>query len=230
MDNKKQIDKDPTRRGLTRNAGELITLLRQQTPIPEESFRWQCSVSEAYDLLAACYCIEVEGRQRTCVFDPDTHDHILRLAKWFTDQADTHYGVMIIGGVGNGKTTLMRSVKNAMFHMNRERSGNYQLDHQLVIRNARYVTDADRFHQCLAIDDLGLEPLEKMSFGNIETPTSDVLYHRYEKRMFTVVTSNLALRPNDSGVPTIRQRYGDRLADRFNEMFIVIPFTNMSYR
>lgn len=187
-------------------------------------------MDEAFDLLSACYCIEVENRQRTCVFDPDTHDHILRLAKWFTDHADTHYGVMFIGGFGNGKTTLMRAIKRAMFHMNRDRSGSYQMDHQLIIREARNITDADRFHQCLAIDDLGLEPLEKMSFGNVETPTSDVLYHRYEKRMFTVVTSNLALRANDSGVPTLRQRYGDRLADRFNEMFKVIGFYNQSYR
>jgi DNA replication protein DnaC len=196
----------------------------------KEDFRFDCSADEACVLLTECYRIEVENRQRTCAMDQDTRGHVLDLARWITDPTDTHYGVMLIGGLGNGKTTLMRALKRAMFYMNRNCSGDYQLEWQMVIRAARSVTADDRFHKCLGIDDLGTEPLERMSYGNIETPTTDVLYHRYEKRLFTVVTTNLALQPNDSGVPTLRQRYGDRLADRFSEMFHIIRFYNQSYR
>lgn len=226
--NKKQ--KDPDERGQIRDAGLLIRQLRSQTPT-RESFKWDNMTAEqAEQLLRASYQVEVESRARTCDFDNDTTGHILDLARWITDPADTHYGIMLIGGLGNGKTTLMRALKRAMFHVNRDRSGDFQLEWQMIVRNARDVGEGDSFHKCLGIDDLGTEPLEKMSYGNIIMPTTDVLYHRYEKRLFTIVTTNLALQQNDSGVPTLRQRYGDRLADRFNEMFHIIRFYNQSYR
>ena len=55
-----------------------------------------------------------------------------------------------------------------------------------------------------------------------------MLTYRYDRRLPTFVTTNLAQRPEDG--ETLRQRYGDRLADRFNEMFFVIAFYNQSYR
>lgn len=203
--------------------------LRQMTPT-RESFKFPMSTEEAMDILTACYRIEVEERGRTCVLDQPTRDHIYKLARWVTDPTDTHFGVMLIGGLGNGKTTLMRALERALWYINKDESFNQQQDAQLFIRNAKAITEQDKYIKSLGIDDLGTEPIEQMAYGNVITPTTDLLYHRYEKRLFTVVTTNLALQPNDSGVPTLRQRYGDRLADRMNEMFHVIPFYNNSYR
>lgn len=188
------------------------------------------TAEQAAEILTASYQVEVECRGRTCDLDQPTRQHIDRMAHFLTDPADTHYGVMLIGGIGNGKTTMMYALQRAMWFVNRTKPYETQRDWQMIIRGARHVTEDDRWPKCLGIDDLGLEPLEKMSFGTIVTPSSDVLYHRYEKRLFTIVTTNLALQPNSDGVSTIRQRYGDRLADRFKEQYIIIPFHNPSYR
>lgn len=75
----------------------------------------------------------------------------------------------------------------------------------------------------LAIDDLGTEPVEVMDYGNIITPVIDLLTKRYEAQLFTNVTTNLD--PKD-----IRKRYGDRIADRLNEMMAKIVYRNPTYR
>ena len=75
----------------------------------------------------------------------------------------------------------------------------------------------------LAIDDLGTEPVEVMDYGNIITPIIDLLTKRYEAQLFTILTTNLD--PKD-----IRKRYGDRIADRLNEMMAKIVYRNPTYR
>ena len=75
----------------------------------------------------------------------------------------------------------------------------------------------------LGIDDLGTEPLVIMDYGNEKTPIVDLLSMRYENRLFTIVTTNLTPKQ-------IRERYGERIADRFNEMMEVVIFKNPSYR
>ena len=70
----------------------------------------------------------------------------------------------------------------------------------------------------LAIDDLGVEPTDVMSYGNIISPLSRLLEKRYEARLFTIITSNL--KPTD-----VTRKYGKRIGDRLNE-FYKIEFTN----
>ena len=74
-----------------------------------ESFKWDCTREQAVEILRACYISEVESRHRKCLMDQATEGHIFRLATWITDPNDTHFGVMMIGGVGSGKTTLLRA-------------------------------------------------------------------------------------------------------------------------
>ena len=75
----------------------------------------------------------------------------------------------------------------------------------------------------LAIDDLGTEPAEVLDYGNVLNPAIDLLSARYTDQLFTVVTTNLTPKQ-------IREHYGDRIADRFNEMFERIVFYNSTYR
>ena len=194
----------------------------------QENFKWQCTRQQAIDLLRACYTAEVESRHRTCVMDEATEGHIFRLASWLTDLTDTHFGVMFIGGVGNGKTTLLRALQRGYWWMMQDESCDYQTEYRLDIVNAKQLSDTNKTWQKLGIDELGIEPVEVQNYGNITTPSSDVLTYRYDRRLPTFVTTNLAQRPDDG--ETLRQRYGDRLADRFNEMFYVILFSNQSYR
>jgi DNA replication protein DnaC len=73
------------------------------------------------------------------------------------------------------------------------------------------------------IDDLGAERKEIQEYGNVLTPMVDLLEHRYSRRLFTVVTTNL-------DASQLGEKYGARLRDRFREMFIVVPFSNKSFR
>lgn len=75
----------------------------------------------------------------------------------------------------------------------------------------------------LAIDDLGVEPVETQAYGNIYYPVIDVLTKRYDKQLFTMITTNLT--PAE-----IRDKYGERIADRLNEMMAKIIFRNETYR
>ena len=75
----------------------------------------------------------------------------------------------------------------------------------------------------LAIDDIGCEPAEVMSYGNILTPTVELLMARYDMQLYTMFTTNIMPKK-------IKDRYGERIADRLREMMYIIPFTNQTYR
>ena len=75
----------------------------------------------------------------------------------------------------------------------------------------------------LGIDDLGTGPSEVLDYGNVYTPVIDLLTKSYEEQLFTIITTNLT--PQQ-----IREHYGDRIADRLNEMVKKIVFSNGTYR
>ena len=193
-----------------------------------DSFKWDCTRDQAVDILRACYIAEVQSRDRECIMDDATEGHIFRMASWLTDHKDNHFGVMMIGGVGSGKTTMLRALQRGYWWMMQDESCDFQREYRLDIVNAKQLNDTNKTWQKLGIDELGIEPIEVQQYGNITTPSSDVLTYRYDRRLPTFVTTNLAQDKRDG--ETLRDRYGDRLADRFNEMFYVIGFYNKSYR
>ena len=77
--------------------------------------------------------------------------------------------------------------------------------------------------ELLAIDDVGTEPSVVKVWGNEISPFVDTIYYRYDRQLFTIMTSNL-------NVEDLANKYGERIADRFTEMFDRIPFINHSYR
>ena len=68
-----------------------------------------------------------------------------------------------------------------------------------------------------------MEPTEVVEYGNVLNPIIDLIEYRYLRQLFTLVTTNLT-------AEQIRKKYGNRIADRFNEMLEVIVFKNQSYR
>jgi DNA replication protein DnaC len=142
---------------------------------------------------------------------------------------------MMCGTCGNGKTTLLYTLQSAINDLHR--CGHFEFlgkEFRIGLRivDAKDITeiakDLDelkqyRLQQMLAIDDLGKEPTEVLNFGNVVSPVVDLLEYRYNHQLFTVVTTNLT--PKE-----IREKYGARIADRFNEMLEVIRFQDISYR
>lgn len=76
----------------------------------------------------------------------------------------------------------------------------------------------------LFIDDAGVEKEKYLCYGNPITPVADIIDHRYIRRKKTIFTTNL--------VPAeLCSRYGERIADRMNEDYAFIMYSNHpSYR
>ena len=75
----------------------------------------------------------------------------------------------------------------------------------------------------LFLDELGAEPERCQSYGTDYTPVQNLISYRYDRKLPTIVTTNLA---DDK----ILDRYGPRMMDRINEMFSILRFKGDSYR
>lgn len=162
--------------------------------------------------------------------DADSIKHIEQVVEWLCSSHKT--GLILMGNVGNGKTTLMNAtVKLLSTAMRNVSSSNYH-DYDYFYKNsakkiARQAREETNFFEetikFMAIDDVGEETKEVLSFGNAVYPLTDIIENRYESKKILIITTNL-------DYDAIRVKYGDRVYDRLREMMYVISFTNPSYR
>lgn len=190
------------------------------------------SVARASNALLAAVQAEVAYRRRTFSMTDALSDQIGRMATWLTGDS-SKFAAVLCGGCGNGKTTLVKAFQNLLCYLNIPVPDSHGKAFWLRLSDAREIADIARTDYpafltltripMLAIDDVGIEPLEVMEYGNVVSPIVELLTKRYDEQLFTLMTTNLT--PEG-----IRKRYGDRIADRLNEMAIVIPFKNATYR
>lgn len=188
------------------------------------------TTGDMMELLGASYCAVVTQRHPDMEgwhFDEATKDHLMAVARSL--QEPTRYGILINGQVGNGKTTMVLALREAMIWLKRNFSDTLPT---LRLTDAREVTraaaDDEEFTKLmntplLAIDDAGKEAAEVMHYGNSLLPMTELLEYRYEHQLFTILTSNVT-------VDELAEKYGERVFDRLIEMMNVITFTNGSYR
>lgn len=219
--------------------GELMQAATRRMNMGER-FRFNLSTQDAVDLLTGFYCAEIKARHRQIKLDPKTVDNLVALAEFITDKAPK-FGIMFCGPVGNGKTTLMKAFQRCVYYLDDGHHFSfldntvysYRFKPEMIIVDVREIVrtareDAQRFeyikkYQMLGIDDLGKEPAEIMDYGNVLSPVIDLLEYRYDKQLFTIITTNLVGKE-------IREKYGERIADRFNEMLTQVVFKNQTYR
>lgn len=185
---------------------------------------------QATDILLAAYKAEVEFRHRSFVADERIAENCKRLAAFLTAD-NSKFGVMLCGICGNGKTTMLYAFRSAMNWLSdggafgRERKGIRVVDAKEI---AAYAKEPRNFNELrmspmLGIEDMGREATEVIDYGNVLNPVIDLLEYRYNMQLFTFITTNLK-------ADEVRKKYGDRIADRFNEMLEVIIFGNTTYR
>lgn len=180
-------------------------------------------------MLKVCYQQEVISRGQNFKDDQATDEHINKAAKWLVGQYKT--GLILFGTVGNGKTTLSAAISRligvlyeSVYHDERKWVRTVSaLELASIAKD-----DPERFNdlkktQLLAIDDVGVEPAVVKNYGNEISPLTELMYYRYDRLLWTVITTNF----DDDD---LYKRYGPRLADRFTEMFDKIPFENNTYR
>lgn len=227
----------------TQRVGELMSAItpRQTTA---GRFRFNMTPQQALDLLTAAYQYEVQRRQRQFVLDANTEGNLIRLAEYLT-QPVPKFGIMCCGTCGNGKTTLLYAFQRVVnyledrHHFSFLDSENYPFKASIEIFRAKEIAQISRDQKqfkalvqrpMLAIDDLGTEPAEVFDYQNIQTPLVDLIDYRYNHQLFTFITTNLVAKQKNEDDVTIRMKYKDRIADRFNEMLHVIVFNDISYR
>ena len=194
----------------------------------KELFRWKVSHEEALMMLTAAYDREVETRGRECVIPEEIEVHLYEIAHFMTNKS-TKCGILLCGNCGNGKTTTMNAFATVCkFVHGYTPNGALNLEYTSARRISQVAKDESCMNtaktaQVLCIDDLGLEPTEVLDFGNAINPVIEIMEHRYRKQLFTFITTNLT--PGQ-----IREKYGDRIADRFNEMMKCIVYKNPTFR
>lgn len=204
--------------------------LLQRRPM-KVRFKLPMSEEEAYAYLLAEFMVEVECRHRTFCSNEYLETQLHDMANWLTSPF-SYFGIMLCGGCGNGKSTMLKAFQQLLNDLRIPKPHN-DGTYGIQIVDAKYIAyqcknSYDAYRKLikvdmLGIDDLGTEPSEVMDYGNVYTPVIDLLTKRYEEQLFTVITTNLT--PQQ-----IRGHYGARIADRLNEMVKKIVFNNETYR
>lgn len=210
---------------------------RKRTPT---RFRLPYTRRQAYDMLLAACRAEVVSRRREFAATEGFLRHVMDAASWLTSEEPT-FGLFLCGSAGNGKTTLLRALQSLVRWLRRNDRERDDLPYvsgfeivgakELVLlakayngqtrdnrpETGRYKRLRDM--EVLAIDDLGSEPVESMVYGESVTTVMDLMSYRYDMQLTTLATSNIS-------ADRIKDRYDNRMADRFREMMRVINFGN----
>src|SRR5665213_407939 len=179
--------------------------------------------------------IEIYGKKFK-FYEEDT-DIILKLITWFlkddknakTLSMDLEKGILLVGPVGCGKTSLMNLMRFILpldqrhrLHSCRDISFEFSRDGYTVIhRYSKGSFSVSKFEPITyCFDDLGLES-EMQHYGNSCKVMSEILYSRYDYfhsfGMQTHLTTNL----NSTEIEKI---YGLRLRSRMREIFNLLVF------
>lgn len=223
------------RKQQSRDEGLKSLLLRARTTSPR--FRMPFLAEDTERMMLAAYEAEVESRGNAFLDD----DHIRNVIAIVSRELSGNMpkaGMFLCGMCGNGKTTMLLAFQN-LLNLLTDRGyfkmlNDYGLQTRISVKSAVDIMDMARDDKrsyrmlrersMLAIDDLGREDVNLREYGNNTSPIIDLIEFRYREQLFTAVSSNLTPRE-------ITEKYGIRVADRFREMFIVVPFTKeTSYR
>ena len=167
--------------------------------------------------LMALYQLEVEHRHREFIDDESTRDKITRVARWL--YCSQQRGLILMGGLGNGKSTMLRIIDRLFRHTCAFGDAQEVFDYYKKSHGGMRFWD----EPLLLIDDLGVEPERCLDYGEVNYPITRLLLHRYNRQLTTIIATNL-------WIEDIQARYGDRVMDRMNECYSVILYGNESYR
>ncbi|MCU4176980.1 ATPase [Carboxylicivirga sp. N1Y90] len=209
---------------------------------PYKTMRWEKNGWMNYSFPACLTWLEHAGQKRYGMhFKVQTKDHgvLYKLLVYAIGDKENMIrlglnpdkGLLVVGPVGCGKTSLMYLLNNFfpkekryIIHSSREITFSFvQQGYQLI---SKYTTSSYQFlsnNYCPKVycfDDVGVErPVHY--FGNECNVMAEILLSRYDhfvnRKMLTHLTSNLS-------ASELERIYGNRLRSRMREMFNLISF------
>ena len=205
------------------------SLLQRQTI--SETFKFPLTETQTAKALYYQYKSEVVSRRGEAEWqDNDEIKQVcLQMAKILTDKNDKHFGFMLRGTNGNGKTTLANAfhkVVNSLANMQylgKCRGAINRTSKEIVKCYETSTFEKILDEPVVIIDDLGNEATGTMNYGNIGTPIVDMIEHRYDNQLFTFITTNLT-------ADQIEEKYGKRIRDRLREMAVAMTLKGNSFR
>lgn len=185
------------------------------------------NVTEAQmrEIVLALYKSNVESLGSRFIEKDSVLDKIQKISKWLCKKEKS--GLLLYGNCGTGKTAMMKTIYKILS------SGRPFSNTEIITATDLYSCFTEPELRCKyesvkmvelsVIDDLGCEPERCMIYGVDYQPIQTLFYYRYEKRLITVLSTNL----DDK---MIVERYGVRVWDRIEEMFDRIQFLEESFR
>lgn len=168
-------------------------------------------------MLLGSYGAIVESRNVELKMDVSTISKVEKVVKWMYESDKR--GLLLCGTLGNGKTTMLRALKNLFG------SGVFYFEAQSIydyFRQNKCLPEITQI-KVLLIDDLGVEPSTYNDFGEVRFPLTELLMKRYTNNLTTIIATNKTF-------DQIGETYGDRIHDRMREMFSMITYIEPSYR
>ena len=178
--------------------------------------------------VAKYYIEEVMRRGHNFMPSEQLLESIKAVACWLNKE-HAKPGLLICGGVGSGKSTIMNAIYRVIKRYVKLKGGHPEDIKAIKAQNIMdvFADDITKTHyfyaKWLFIDDLGCDSPVVNNYGTKTTPMSDLLCERYERQLPTIITTNLSSE-------NILNIYGERIADRLNEMCNKIIYKNKSYR
>lgn len=142
---------------------------------------------------------------------------ILSLARWLNGAGKP--SLLLYGGYGTGKTTLMQAAGYALA----------QFGMGYTYRTANFFDDASmdlvqfRKPSPLMVDEFGREQETVNDYGNRTRPLVNLLLYRYDKGYPTILATNLLMEE-------MGNRYGEYFLDRLRGGYETIYYDEKSYR
>lgn len=154
------------------------------------------------------------------VFDKELFRNLELYMKNKQNKYDNNKGLLFIGGVGCGKTALMKLLSKYGTKVGLIMN---VLDFEKIPEDINYYTEGLN----LCLDDIGAEPDFYVEYGNKFNIVERIIYRYYERAFqdgyYFCGTTNLTKNQ-------LKERYSQRIIDRLREMVNIIPFTNKSFR